>query len=88
MWARRRPFSGDRRYDPLDLTLAHRQIGDVSPRERDKYLFLETVACATIAYIFSYVDRDAQTGDALEPSSVVNELIRYLHGGREGSPLS
>ena len=74
--------------DPLDLTLAHRQIGDVSPRERDKYLFLETVACAHDRLYFSYVDRDAQTGDALEPSSVVNELIRYLHGGREGSPLS
>ena len=25
--------------DPLDLTLAHRRSGDVSPRERDKYLF-------------------------------------------------
>ena len=26
----------------------------------------------------SYVDRDAQTGDPLEPSPVVRELIRHL----------
>ena len=32
--------------NPLDLTLADRQAGDVSPRERDKYLFLETLVCA------------------------------------------
>ena len=70
--------------DPLDLTLVRRDLGDVSPRERDKYLFLETLACARDRLYLSYVDRDAQTGDPLEPSSVVKELIRHLERGREG----
>src|SRR5262249_19373949 len=34
----------------------------------------------------SYVAREAQTGDKLEPSPVVHELLRYLHRGRAGSP--
>ncbi len=34
--------------NPLDLTLVNRQPGDVSPRERDKYLFLETLVCAGV----------------------------------------
>ena len=72
--------------DPLDLTLARRQVGDVSPRERDKYLFLETLACARDRLYLSYVARDAQTGDELEPSPVVHELIRHLHRGRTDNP--
>lgn len=68
--------------DPLDLTLARPQVGDVSPRERDKYLFLETLACARDRLTLSYVGRDAQTGDELEPSPAVHELIRHLHRGR------
>jgi len=72
--------------DPLDLTLAHRHAGDVSPRERDKYLFLETLVCARDRLYLSYVDRDAQTGDSLEPSPVVNELMRHLQRGRAGPP--
>jgi len=72
--------------DPLDLTLAHRRAGDVSPRERDKYLFLETLACARERLYLSYVARDSQTGDELEPSPVVNELLRHLHQGRAGKP--
>ena len=72
--------------DPLDLTLAHRSTGDVSPRERDKYLFLETLVCARDRLYLSYVDRDAQTGDPLEPSPVVNELMRHLERGRDGPP--
>jgi exodeoxyribonuclease V gamma subunit len=73
--------------DPLDLTLARRQVGDVSPRERDKYLFLETLACARDRLYLSYVARDSQTGDELEPSPVVHELIRHLHRGRTDKPV-
>ena len=72
--------------DPLDLTLARRQIGDVSPRERDKYLFLETLVCAREHLYLSYVARDAQTGDTLDPSPLVHELMRHLHRGRSGKP--
>ena len=72
--------------DPLDLTLVQRRAGDVSPRERDKYLFLETLACARDRLYLSYVNRDAQTGDPLEPSPVVSELLRHLHRGQPGLP--
>ncbi len=73
--------------DPLDLTLASRQAGDVSPRERDKYLFLETLVCARERLYLSYVARDAQTGDELDPATVVHELMSHLHQGRIGDAL-
>ena len=73
--------------NPLDLTLADRKPGDVSPRERDKYLFLETLVCARECLYLSYVARDAQTGDELAPATVVHELMRHLHRGRTGDPL-
>ena len=71
--------------DPLDLTLVHRSIGDVNSRERDKYLFLETLVSARERLYLSYVDRDAQTGEPLEPSPVVNELVRYLQKQHMGA---
>ena len=64
--------------DPLDLTRLEPRVGDVNPRERDKYLFLETLICARDRLYLSYVNRDAQTGDPLEPSPVVSELMRHL----------
>ena len=72
--------------NPLDLTLANRQPGDVSPRERDKYLLLETLACARESLYLSYVAHDAQTGDKKAPATVIHELMRYLHRGRAGDP--
>ncbi|WP_406699289.1 exodeoxyribonuclease V subunit gamma [Singulisphaera sp. Ch08] len=65
--------------DPLDL-LAHaqRQAGDISPRERDRYLFLETLTSTHDRLYLSYVARDAQTGEGLEPSSVIHELLHHL----------
>ncbi len=68
--------------DPLDLSLHKKQTGDVSPRERDQYLFLETLASTRQRLYLSYVSRDAQTGDELEPSPVVLELIRHLDRGQ------
>ena len=56
--------------------------GDVSPRERDQYLFLETLASTRERLYLSYVARDAPTGEAMEPSPVVLELIRHLNRGR------
>jgi exodeoxyribonuclease V gamma subunit len=69
----------DRR-DPMDLRLAHRKAGDVTPTERDRYLFLETLLAARERIYLSYIARDAKTGDQLEPSSVVRELQSILRG--------
>jgi len=62
------------RRDPMDLRLARRRAGDVTPTERDRYLFLETLLAARERICLSYLARDAKTGDRLEPSSLVQEL--------------
>jgi exodeoxyribonuclease V gamma subunit len=64
--------------DPLDLTQARPQKGDVPARDRDRYLFLETLACAREKLYMSFISRDAQTGDKLEPSPLIHDLIRHL----------
>jgi len=66
--------------DPLDLRMLKRGAGDVTPAERDRYLFLETILAARERIFFSYIARDAKTGDVLEPSSVIRELQYMLRG--------
>lgn len=63
---------------PLDLRGASRRPGDVSPRERDLYLFLETVISTRDRLFLSYVARDEQTGEPLAPSAVIDELRGLL----------
>jgi exodeoxyribonuclease V gamma subunit len=71
----------DRR-DLLDLRSAGRRAGDVSPSHRDRYMFLETLLAARERVIFSWVARDALTGQKLDPSPLIHELRlvigRYL----------
>src|SRR5260370_34468029 len=69
----------DRR-DPMDLRLLKRIAGDVTPTERDRYLFLETLLAAREQIFLSYIARDARTGDPLEPASVIRELQFILRG--------
>jgi exodeoxyribonuclease V gamma subunit len=64
--------------EPLDLRTIKRVAGDVSPAERDRYLFLETILAARERIFFSYIARNAKTGDDLEPSPVVRELQSML----------
>ncbi len=73
-------FPERERRDPLDLRMLKRGAGDVTPAERDRYLFLETILAARERIFFSYIARDAKTGDALEPSSVIRELQYVLRG--------
>ncbi|MBS2030451.1 MAG: exodeoxyribonuclease V subunit gamma [Deltaproteobacteria bacterium] len=75
--------SVDRR-DTLDLRAAKPQPGDVSPRERDRYLFLETLLCARQRLTLSYVARNPVSGEDLEPSSVVLELLEMAALGEDG----
>ncbi len=69
--------AADRR-DSMDLRAARRQVGDVTPPERDRYTFLETLLCARERLYVSYVARDEQTGDVLAPSTVVEELLDVI----------
>lgn len=73
----------------LDLRQGSRRLpGDVSPREQDQYMFLETLLCARERLVVSYVDRDEVSGEKLGPSSIVSDLLDivgdgYARGGRE-----
>jgi exodeoxyribonuclease V gamma subunit len=67
--------------DPLDLRWAKRREGDVTARDGDRYAFLELLLGARDRLYLSYVSRDPLTGDALAPSSVVQELLHTLAAG-------
>lgn len=71
-------FPAAGRRDALDLRAAARRAGDVDPAERDRYMFLETLLCTRERLYLSYVMRDEQTGDPLQPSAVVQELLHIL----------
>ena len=74
--------------EPLDLRTLKRAAGDVTPAERDRYLFLETILAARDRIFFSYISRDAKTGDRLEPSSVIRELQYMLRGFIDAKTLA
>lgn len=78
-------FPSSERRDPLDLRLLRFQPGDVSPRERDQYMFLEALLCARERFVLSYVARDEQTGDTLPPSPVLESLLGMLEKGYTGN---
>ncbi len=58
----------------LDLRAGGRRPGDVTPREQDQHMFLETVLAARRRLVLSYVARDPVSGDPRAASSVVEEL--------------
>lgn len=74
-------FPAANRSSELDLRGARMRAGDVSAREQDQYMFLETLLCARERLYLSYVARNELTGDPLEPSPVVVELQRMLARG-------
>ncbi len=75
--------------DALDLRWARRRAGDVTSRERDRYAFLDLLLQTRDRLVLSYVSRDPLTGDAIAPSSVVDELLHVLRRGyvRDDSAL-
>ncbi|MDF1566087.1 MAG: exodeoxyribonuclease V subunit gamma [Deltaproteobacteria bacterium] len=70
-------FPGAARRDPLDLR-ATRRAGDLSPAERDRHAFLETLLCARERLSLSWVYRNEKTGDLLAPSSILLDLLDVL----------
>ena len=78
-------FPRSSKSDTLDLRWANhadfrreRQIGDVTERERDRYMFLETMIAARQRLVLSYVDRSETTGDAVNASTVLSELLYHV----------
>jgi exodeoxyribonuclease V gamma subunit len=76
------------RRDTLDLRRSGRNLGDVSPTERDRYIFLETLLAARDRVFISYVSRNTVTGDQLEPSPVVRDLQLILRRFAPDSHIS
>ena len=75
----------------LDLRRYRRVIGDVDPAGRNRYLFLETLLCASGKLRLSYVSRDVQQGKTFQMGSVLNELADYVQDcvlapGKDGKP--
>jgi exodeoxyribonuclease V gamma subunit len=78
----------------LDLRAGARHPGDVTPREQDQHLTLETVLAARDRLTLSYVARDPVTGEARPPSAVVSALCEAFEADSaartwpfaEGSP--
>ena len=79
-------FPSGRRRSELDLREGKRYPGDVTPREQDLYMFLETLLCARDRLVLSYVARDELTGERLAPSSVLLELREILAEGYLTAP--
>lgn len=67
--------------DLLDLRLAQRLPGDVSPRERDEQRLLELLCAARERVVLSYLAREPETGAPLEPSPVIRQLESALVEG-------
>ena len=75
-------FPTSERDPALDLRAGAPRAGDVGPRDRDRYAFLEALLSARERLYLSYVARDEETGEELEPASVVLELCDMIAGGR------
>ncbi|HJX54264.1 MAG TPA: exodeoxyribonuclease V subunit gamma, partial [Polyangia bacterium] len=74
-------FPRNARRGDLDLREARREAGDVTPREQDLYMFLETLLCTRDRLVLSYLGRDEVTGEERPPSPVVLELREILSSG-------
>jgi exodeoxyribonuclease V gamma subunit len=82
-----RVFPSPAGFGALDLRAAAPQPGDVTPREQDEYVFLETLLSARERLYLSYVGRDAETGERKDPSSTLLALRDVLGRGTHGEEL-
>jgi exodeoxyribonuclease V gamma subunit len=71
-------FPSTDKHGPFDLRAARRRVADVTPREQDKYMFLETLLSVREKLYISWVARDQTDNEPLEPSGLVHELNQTL----------
>jgi len=67
----------------FDLMAKERRRGDRSPRDEDRYLFLEALLSARKRLHVSYQGQSMKDNSELPPSVLVSELIDYLAKGFE-----
>ena len=76
-----RPLPLDPGELPGELAGGADRAGEVTPRQRDRWLFMQALLAARERLYLSYVDRDPLSGDAREPSAVLLELMEALRDG-------
>ena len=67
----------------FDLTTRSPRRGDQSPRDEDRYLFLEALLSARKRLHISYVGQSIKDNTELPPSVLLSELLDYLARGFE-----
>jgi exodeoxyribonuclease V gamma subunit len=73
-----------------DLIAAARRPGDRSPRDDDRYAFLETLLAARSRLVLTFVGRSQRNNSPLAPSSVLADVMRTIDNTFrcETSPIS
>ena len=64
----------------FDFIAKHPRPGDRSPRNDDRYLFLEALISAEEKLYISYTGQSSQDNSTVPPSVLVSELMDYIHG--------
>jgi len=62
----------------FDLMVGHRQRGDRSRRDEDRYLYLEALLSAQSRFYISYIGKDISDNSEKMPSVLVSELLNYI----------
>lgn len=71
-------FPGSEQFNRLDLRNRYKRTGDLTARESNEYLFLETLLCARERLIFSYIGKDDTQDKEYLPSPVLQRLLMQL----------
>ena len=74
-------YPRSRRAPGFDLMSDDTRIGDRSPRDDDRYLFLEAILSARRVLYLSYVGQSNRDNAALPPSVLISELLEYVERG-------
>ncbi len=64
----------------FDFIAKHPKPGDRSPRNDDRYLFLEALISAGEKLYISYTGQSSQDNSVIPPSVLVSELLDYING--------
>ncbi|MCP5178939.1 MAG: exodeoxyribonuclease V subunit gamma [Pseudomonadales bacterium] len=62
----------------LNLVRLHPRVGDASPRNDDRLLLLQWLLAARDVFYLSYTGQDTTSGEALNPSIAVTELLDFV----------
>jgi len=78
-------FPRQNRPPGFDLMAAKPLPGDRSPKDDDRYLFLESILSAREILYISYVGRNIRNNSPIPPSIIISELMRYCRAVKERS---